>query len=390
MCRVRVVGAWLRVRFFLCTFVAKKTVMETSLQQPIPEEGARGKRTSWLGYALKYVVPLVITVGLCWLLLHDVNVKEMMHIISTECNFWWIVAALAVSILSHVVRAARWQLQLNALDVRPGLWTLTLSIFGTYAVNLVFPRLGEVWRTGWIAKRQDASFTKVFGSMVADRLTDTLTVASLVVLTFCLAAKQMLTYLGLQQADDGETPLIASPWLWGGVALIILVGIIIVRQTRHTAVMQRTKKMLTGLWQGFAVVLHMPHRGRFLLLTVALYGCYFMQLYLAFFAFPQTALVVERHGIIAVLVCFVLSSLAMAVPSNGGLGPWQWSVVFGLSLYSAGQPLLTQDYAAAFANLVMGMQTLLLIVLGIFTFICIALQRKSTVPANTPSPVTEK
>ena len=41
------------------------------------------------------------------------------------------------------------------------------SIFGTYAVNLVFPRLGEVWRTGYIAQRQKAPFTTVFGSMVA-------------------------------------------------------------------------------------------------------------------------------------------------------------------------------------------------------------------------------
>lgn len=359
------------------------------MQQQVPEHNATHERTSWLGYALKYVVPLVITVGLCWLLLHDVNVKEMLHIIRTECNFWWIVGALAVSILSHVVRAARWQLQLNALDVRPGLWILTLSIFGTYAVNLVFPRLGEVWRTGWIAKRQDAPFSKVFGSMVADRLTDTLTVASLVVLTFFLAAHQMLAYLGLNTGNEGNS-LIASPWLWGAVALVVIVGIIVVRKTRHTAVMQRTKKLLLGLWQGFAVVLHMKHRGRFLLLTVALYGCYFMQLYLAFFAFPQTALVVERHGIVAVLVCFVLSSLAMAVPSNGGLGPWQWSIVFGLSLYSAGQPLLTQDYAAAFANLVMGMQTLLLIVLGIFTFICIALQKKNVVPAKIKPSETEK
>ena len=365
--------------------------MEMSLQQPIPTENAPAKRTSWWGYILKYVVPLVITVGLCWLLFHDVDVKQMFHIITTECNFWWIVAALAVSILGHVARAARWQLQLNALDIRPGLWPLTLSIFGTYAVNLVFPRLGEVWRTGWIAKRQNAPFSKVFGSMVADRLTDTLTVACLVVLSFILAARQMLAYLGVH--EDAQSPGGGlSPWVLVTIALVVIVGIIVVRRMRHTAVMQRTKKMLTGLWQGFSVVLHMKGRGRFLLLTVALYGCYFMQLYLAFFAFPQTALVVERHGATAVLVCFVLSSLAMAVPSNGGLGPWQWSIVFGLSLYSAGQPLLTQDYAAAFANLVMGMQTLLLIVLGIFTFICIALQKKKgdTVPFNPQPNVSEQ
>lgn len=64
----------------------------------------------------------------------------------------------------------------------------------------------------------------------------------------------------------------------------------------------------------------------------------------------------------------------MGVPSNGGIGPWQWAVVFGLSLYSI--PGLTKEYATTFANLVMGTQTLLLIALGIFTFICIAVDKR--------------
>jgi hypothetical protein len=46
-------------------------------------------------------------------------------------------------------------------------------------------------------------------------------------------------------------------------------------------------------------------------------------------------------------------------------------VIFALALYG-----LAKEPASAFANLVMGCQTLLLIVLGIFTFVCIGLQKK--------------
>ena len=83
---------------------------------------------------------------------------------------------------------------------------------------------------------------------------------------------------------------------------------------------------------------------------------------------------VHTYGATAVLVCFMFSSLSMGVPSNGGIGPWQWAVIFGLSLYAV--PGLTKGYATSFANLVMGSQTLLLILLGIFTFICIAVQKR--------------
>lgn len=78
----------------------------------------------------------------------------------------------------------RWRIQLDALDIRVPLPPLVWSIFGTYAVNLLAPRLGELWRTGYIAKRQDAKFTTVFGSMVCDRLADTATVLLLTLVTF--------------------------------------------------------------------------------------------------------------------------------------------------------------------------------------------------------------
>ena len=147
---------------------------------------------------LKYGVPLVISVGLCWLLFSndDIDLAGMMEIVRRECDFRWILLNLLLGIMAQVFRAARWQIQLRALDIRPPFRQLVLSIFGTYSVNLVFPRLGEVWRTGYIAARERAPFTTVFGSMVADRLADTLTVLILLLLTFIPAGAQLREYLG--------------------------------------------------------------------------------------------------------------------------------------------------------------------------------------------------
>ena len=94
-------------------------------------------------------------------------------------------------------------------------------------------------------------------------------------------------------------------------------------------------------------------------------------MYFAFFAFPETAGVVAQYGIVAVLVCFLLSSIAMGIPSNGGIGPWQIAVMFGLSMYG-----VSEIPALAFANLVLGTQTLLLILLGLYAFISISFDRK--------------
>ena len=341
------------------------------------------KRQAWVGYLFKYGVPLVITVGLCYLLFRDIDYREMIETIRRDCDFRWIGLALVISILSHVFRAMRWGIQLRALGIRTPLWVLVLSIFGTYAVNLVFPRLGEVWRTGWIAQRQKAPFSTVFGSMVADRLADTVTVLLLTAVTFILASGELLKYLSQNTATYDRLMAIAlSPWLWAGiVAAVALVWWLVVRY-RESALIVKIKNFLKDLWEGFAVIVRMPGKGLWLLLTVGVWGCYFTQLYVAFFAFPVTAQVVAVHGVIAVLVCFVLSSISMGVPSNGGIGPWQWAIIFGLSLYSAGVEGLTKEYATSFANLVMGSQTLLLILLGIITFIAIAVDKRRTAANN--------
>lgn len=330
------------------------------------------KKSSRLGQLMKYIIPLIISVGLCYLLFTGIDFKEMMHIIRTQCDFRWIAAGLLLAVLSHIVRAMRWGIQLKALGINAPLYALIYSIFGTYAVNLVFPRLGEVWRTGYISQRQHAPFTTVFGSMVADRLADTITVLLLALMAFLISSKAILSYLH----QNGESlaaiaRLLESPWLWGAaVVLIASVWIFMARKSSNSKII-RIQNAVRELWQGFAVIIKMPHKGRWLLLTVALWGCYFLQNYLAFYAFPFTTAIVEQHGIQAALVVWVLASISMGVPSNGGIGPWQWATIFGLSIYGLGT-----TEASAFANLVLGANTLLIIALGIFTFIAIALDKK--------------
>ncbi|MDE6175136.1 MAG: flippase-like domain-containing protein [Duncaniella sp.] len=342
-------------------------------------------KTTFLGALLKYGVPLVISIGLCWLLFSngDIDLAGMWEIVRRECDFRWIVANLLLGIMAQVFRAARWQIQLRALDIRPSFWQLVLSIFGTYSVNLVLPRLGELWRTGYIAARERAPFTTVFGSMVADRLADTLTVLILLLLTFIPAGAQLSEYLGQSggaMARLGE--LITSPLLWGFViAAVIAVWAVFVKFPEHR-VIAKIRSLCGGLWKGFAVVATMPGRGRWLLYTVMLWGCYITALYCAFRAFPLTTEVLNLHGLTALAVCFVLTSLSMGVPSNGGIGPWQWAMIFGLTLYASGVAGLTREYALTFANLVMGSQTLMLIVQGLFTFGCIAFSKRSKTEAK--------
>ena len=331
------------------------------------------------GALLKYIIPPVVTVGLCWMLFRNIDLSEMLWVVSRDCAVGWLLGSLALNIAAQVARAVRWRIQLKALGVNPSLWLTTLSIFGTYAVNLIFPRLGELWRTGFIAKRQDAPFSSIFGSMVADRLTDTICVGLLTLLASLLAGPQVKAYL-MQDPDRWQRimAIAGSPWLWAAIAACVAGGILILIRTRHRGGLAgHVRKFVAGLWEGFAVIRTMPGRGRWLLMTILIWGAYFFGLGCALLAFPLTAEVLVHGGLTALLVCFVLSSLSMAVPSNGGIGPYQWALMWALSLYASSVDGLTRTYTAIVANTIMGASTIMLILLGILTFGWIAFNPSS-------------
>lgn len=326
------------------------------------------------GYAVRYLLPLALTVALVWYMFAKVNFGEMMNLIRHGVDYWWILLAMAISVFSHVFRAARWRLQLDDLGVRPPFMALCCSVFGCYALNLVFPRLGEVWRCTYIATREKAPFTTVLGSMVADRLADTLTVLLLTLLTFVVATPAINSFLEKYPVGRDLLGLLENPWFWTAVVVMVAVVWCVLRFGRGSRVVGRIKSMTAELWRGFASVATMKGRGRFVLLTLCIWGCYYTQLYVAFYAFDFTrALCTPEYawGLTPCLVAFVLSSIGMAVPSNGGLGPWNIAVMFGLAVYGVGDAQGT-----AFSMLQWSGQTVMLIILGIFTMIYISTGKK--------------
>ena len=120
------------------------------------------------------------------------------------------------------------------------------------------------------------------------------------------------------------------------------------------------------------------HLGRFCLdyydereiLVRILYPVYLgkanMQTY-SIFAFPG----MEDLTVSAVLLLYVLGSLGMLLPVQGGIGPWHFAVIAGLSYYG-----ITGNEAGAFAFVAHGSQMVLIVLIGIYAFISMACDKK--------------
>lgn len=325
-----------------------------------------------LSFAIRWLLPLALTVLLVWYMFKKVNFAQMMDIIRHGVDYWWILLAMCISVFSHIFRAMRWRIQLRALGIKPPFMALCCSIFGCYALNLVFPRLGEVWRCTYIAGREKAPVATVLGTMVGDRLFDTLMVLLLTVLTFIVALPAINTFLDQYPVGRGVVDLIENPWFWLLAVGAVVCVVVVFRYFRHTRIVEKITGMLLELWRGFIVIAGMKGKWQFGFLTFAIWFCYYIQLYVAFYAFPFTRELCYTPGLALgltpCLVAFVLSSIGMAIPSNGGLGPWNLAVMFGLAVYG-----VSQTDGAAFSMLQWSGQTVMLIILGIYTMAYISL-----------------
>lgn len=324
-------------------------------------------------YALRWLLPLALTILLVSYMFRKVQFSEMWDLIRHGVDYWWILCAMGISIISHISRAARWRIQLRALGIRPPFAAVCCSIFGTYALNLVFPRLGEVWRCTYIARREHASFTTVVGSMVADRVSDLIMAALLLLLCFIVATPAIEAFLIKYPVGRGIISTVNNPWLWIGLAICCVALWALFHYGRSLRPVIKMREWIAQMWNGFAVVVSMKGKWQFLFWSFAIWGCYYLQLYVAFFAFDFTRALIRPDlawGLTPCLVAFVLSSIGMAIPSNGGLGPWNIAVMFGLAIYG-----VTEARGTAFSMLQWSGQTVMLICLGILTMIYISVSK---------------
>ena len=81
-----------------------------------------------LGYAVRWLLPLALTVLLVSYMFRKVNFSDMMDIIRHGVDYWWILCAMGISVLSHIFRALRWRIQLRSLGIEAPFLALCCSI----------------------------------------------------------------------------------------------------------------------------------------------------------------------------------------------------------------------------------------------------------------------
>lgn len=317
--------------------------------------------------ALDYAVPVAISVVLVVWLFRRVHFRDIVEIVRTQCDFWWVVAMMAITTLSHMVRGVRWGIQLRGAGVpRMTVTKESVSIFGAYALNLVFPRLGEVWRCVYISRSEHVPVSTVVGTDLGDRGSDAVVVVCLTALCLVVAHPELTRFVEHYSVGRDIRHILDDKLVWLGLAALAGAVWLVFRYMRGWSWVRKADGSLARIWKGFRVLFTMPGRGMYVVLTLGIWLCYYMETYVMFQAFPFTRALMETPGsawgLIPGLVVFVFGSFSMAIPSNGGLGPWNLAVMFALSLYG-----ISDTQGASFSMVMWGCQAAWLVVLGLFS-----------------------
>lgn len=330
----------------------------------------------WIEKIARYLIPFLVSAGMVVWLFHKVDIHEMMRVIREGCDFRWIVVMMLITALSHVIRGIRWGIQLRAVGVpRMSVVAESVAIFGAYALNLVFSGVGEAWRCVYVSRRENTPLSTVVGTDLGDRISDAVVVLMLLGLALVVAKGPIDTFISHYAIGEDIRHFSDDPRLWCALILgltLVWAALYFFRKYRY---IEKIDSSLKNVWQGFKVLFTMKGIGAYVVLTLGIWLCYFMETYVCFYAFPFTRALIDSpgsaYGLIPGLVVFVFGSFSMAVPSNGGLGPWNIAVMFALSIYGIGN-----TEGAAFSMVMWSFQAAMLVMLGVFSAIYIAATKR--------------
>lgn len=330
---------------------------------------------------IKVLLPLAFGIGIVWFILQKVDMQLLFDTIKSGIDWFWVVISWLFALLANVIRGIRWRQQLRTVGVNPSLHEMSISFFGNYGMNLVFPRLGEFWRCNYIAQNNGKPFSTIAGTILSERLCDMLCSASIILLTLVLEGKVLLKFF----FDDGskaeaieaaggtmkaETASTVPAWLWVLVVLVVLLIVLWIfrPKLKRMSFYQKFVSIGSNMWKGFLSLKDLPNIWSYIGWSAVIWFFYFLNTLTQFYFFDFTS----HLGILACLSVFVMGTMSQLLPIQGGLGAWQAMVIFALLQYG-----IDNQHAIVFAVVAWSIEQAFVLLMGLYAFVAVAFKKNN-------------
>lgn len=339
-----------------------------------PQTSAPSAPKNRWGDVLRLIVFLGIGVFfIYWFLLKlDASQKDAIWQAFLEADYGWVAIGMACCLLSHFVRALRWQLLFHPIGLHPTLGHTFGSVVVAYLGNLAFPRAGEVMRCATLRTSEGIPVEKSLGTVVTERLIDLLAFALVVVIGLLAMFGQAKDWLynTLSEKYDNlpNMAMIAGALVVLAVAAFVAYKLFWKRLLRFSLV-RRVDRLVRGMVDGVKSILHLGGRrtALFILYSIVIYLLYILGGLIIFQAFEQT----RWLGFTAAFVVYLFGSVGMTL-SQGGIGVYPVLVQLALDIYG-----IPMEVGTACGWLLWSLQQAVVIVVGAAFLIYFSIKKRN-------------
>lgn len=323
-----------------------------------------------LSSAVKIILSSLLAAGLLFLAFKGTDWKNFSE--GLKSTHWgWIMMSVAAALAALVLRAERWRLQLTVLDQSVGRCAVWHgSNIGNF-FSLILPGSGEFIRCGYVTTEK-AGYDKVFGTIVVERLWDIIAVAAL--FTAALVSNNDVLAPFMNEHITG--PLMdwiadAPLWIAAVPVVLFLVFIITVFIFRdRIPFFSRCAGAVRGIGTGMTAFFKMDRKTLFLIYTAGIWMMYILMTYFTILGIRG----MESFDFRDAVFISATGNIASIIPTPGNLGAYHYLVGLAISNIYLNSTGIT-DTALLCATLSHGTHALLLIVLGLCSYI-LTLQNK--------------
>lgn len=250
--------------------------------------------------------------------------KEEFFTALRTADYRWFALAVFVGALSHLSRAIRWQQLLIPLGKRAGLGNRFYAVMVGYLANYGLPRSGEVIRSGLLKNTDDVPFSEAFGTVVVERIVDSLCLLTVfffvLILQFAQLQKLWVKYIWhpmLLKIDalSGDTTALIILFTCG---VIFFIALFMLRKKIRKFFGGKVGGFFKGVKEGIIGIRKVPKPGWFIFHSLFIWSGYLLALYFCFFCFPLTS-GMSMNDALAILLFGTFG----VVFTPGGIGLYQ-------------------------------------------------------------------
>lgn len=321
--------------------------------------------------SLKFLAFFALGAFIFWLIYKDQDINRIKSILKNDVNYWWVVLSLLLGLLSHISRTLRWGLMIEPIGHKPRFINTFLAVMVGYLMNLAFPRMGEISRCGVLSRYEKISFTKLVGTVVAERLVDMISLLLLLGIVILSQFGKMLHFLKENpEIQKKLQDVFTSPYLIIGLVIFAVLIFIFRNAFKGTAFFKKIMEIIQNFKEGFISIKNIKKKGWFYFHSAFIWLMYYFMLYVIFFSFDFTS----ELSPIAGLTTFVLASFGMVAPVQGGIGAWHFMAKEALLLYG-----VANENGIIFAFVAHSSMTAMIIVIGIISLLVLPFINKKRI-----------